>query len=139
MLENSEYGEPPLVSAPGEIVPTHEFYSYEAKYLDDDGAKLLIPAKIEPRQVLAAQKIAREIFELLECEGMSRMDFFLDKQSGEIYFNEVNTIPGFTSISMYPKMWEYSGIPYSELLSRLLDLALARHQRKTELVRDYQN
>jgi D-alanine-D-alanine ligase len=138
VLENSDAGAPPLVSAPGEIIPTHEFYSYEAKYLDVEGAKLLIPARIEPQQILEAQKIAREAFELLECEGMARVDFFLDRQSGRFYFNEVNTIPGFTSISMYPKMWEYSGISYPDLLSRLIDLALARHQKKKNLVREYE-
>jgi D-alanine-D-alanine ligase len=135
VLENSEPGQPPLVSIAGEVVPTHEFYSYEAKYLDEDGANLLIPAKIDKAQMAMAQKIGGQAFELLECEGMSRVDLFLDKDSGEFYFNEVNTIPGFTSISMYPKMWEHSGIKYEELLTRLIDLAIARHQRKKKLVR----
>jgi D-alanine-D-alanine ligase len=125
------------VSAPGEILPTHEFYSYEAKYLDEKGAKLFIPAQITPAQIVMAQKIAREVFELLECEGMARVDLFLDKETGEFYFNEINTIPGFTSISMYPKLWEYSGVPYQELLSRLIDLAIARHKRKKSLLREF--
>jgi D-alanine-D-alanine ligase len=137
VLEDSEPGNPPLVSIPGEIIPTHEFYSYESKYIDENGAHLNIPAKLDSTQLAAAQKIAREAFQLLECEGMARVDLFLDKQSGAFYLNEINTIPGFTSISMYPKMWEHSGIPYSALLSKLIDLALARHQRKTKLVRDF--
>jgi D-alanine-D-alanine ligase len=137
VIENSDPTQSPLVSIPGEIVPTHEFYSYEAKYLDDEGARLHIPAKIEASQISLAQKIAREAFEVLECEGMARVDFFLDKASGAFYFNEVNTLPGFTSISMYPKMWEASGISYRDLLSQLINLALARHQRRKTLVREY--
>ena len=138
VLEDSQPGKPPLVSIPGEIVPTHEFYSYEAKYLDEDGAKLLIPAKLNSEKITVARKIARQAFEVLECEGMARVDLFLDKDSYHFFFNEINTIPGFTSISMYPKMWEHSGISYQELLSRLVDLAISRHQRKKSLVRNYQ-
>ncbi len=137
LLENSESGLPPHVSVPGEVIPSHEFYSYEAKYLDEKGAKLLIPAPLEPSQIKEAQKIAATAFELLGCEGMARIDLFLDQETGKFYFNEANTIPGFTSISMYPKMWEHSGIPYSQLLSRLIDLAILRHERKKSLVRDY--
>ncbi len=137
VLENGEYGKPPLVSIAGEVNATHEFYSYEAKYLDENGAELLIPAKITPEQLKEAQAIARKAFETLECEGLARCDLFLDKVSGKFYFNEVNTLPGFTSISMYPKMWEASGLPYSELLTKLIDLALARQARKQALVRDF--
>ncbi len=137
VLEDSKLGNPPLVSAPGEVISQHEFYSYEAKYLDEKGAKLLIPAPLSPSQIVTAQQIARGAFEILECEGMARVDLFLDQDSGDFYFNEVNTLPGFTSISMYPKMWEYSGIPYRELLSHLVDLAIARQVRKKDLVRDY--
>ncbi len=137
VLENPVYGEPPLVSVAGEVNATHEFYSYEAKYLDENGAELLIPAKISSEQLLVAQSVARRSFEVLECEGLARCDLFLDKVSGAFYFNEVNTLPGFTSISMYPKMWEASGLPYSELLSKLIDLALARQSRKSALVRDF--
>lgn len=137
VLENPDAGLPPLVSVPGEIVPTHEFYSYEAKYLDENGAALNIPAKLSAEQTARVQKLALEAFTALECEGMTRVDLFLDKKSGELFFNEVNTIPGFTSISMYPKMWEASGIGYKELLSRLIDLAVARHRRKTALVREF--
>jgi D-alanine-D-alanine ligase len=136
-LESPDAGAPALVSVPGEIAPTHEFYSYESKYLDENGAALMIPAKLSAEQTKLAQKIAREVFAALECEGMTRVDLFLDKGTGEFFFNEVNTIPGFTSISMYPKMWEASGIPYAELLSRLVDLAIARHARRKALVRDF--
>ncbi|MFZ9594946.1 MAG: D-alanine--D-alanine ligase family protein [Bdellovibrionia bacterium] len=138
VLENSQFGSPALVSLAGEIQPTHEFYSYEAKYLDDQGAKLSIPASLTPKQLEEAAQIARQAFEVLECEGMARVDLFLDRKTGLFYFNEVNTIPGFTSISMYPKLWEHSGIGYSELLSRLVDLARARHARKQAFVRSYQ-
>ncbi len=137
VLEHENSGEVPRVSAPGEVVPHHEFYSYEAKYLDENGAALLIPAQLDPSQTAEAQRIAREAFMALECEGMARADLFLDKNTGEFYFNEVNTIPGFTSISMYPKMWEASGIPYRDLLTRLIDLAIARHKRKKALKRSY--
>jgi D-alanine-D-alanine ligase len=137
VLENPDPGGEPLVSLPGEVTPSHEFYSYEAKYLDENGAALMIPAKLAPEQIKAAQKLARDAFQALECEGMARVDLFLDKISGSFYFNEVNTLPGFTSISMYPKMWEASGIAYGELLSRLIELALARHQRKNALVREF--
>jgi D-alanine-D-alanine ligase len=139
VLENPVPGSLPLVSVPGEIVPTHEFYSYEAKYLDENGAKLLIPAPLQPQEVIAAQRFGREVFEILECDGMARVDLFMDQKTGTFYFNEVNTIPGFTSISMYPKMWEYSGISYPELLSRLIDLALAKHQRKQALKRSFES
>jgi len=137
VLEDLDPGNPPLVSIPGEIVPRHEFYSYDAKYIDEGGAELLIPARLDAAQMATAQKIACEAFQLLECEGMARVDLFLDKQTGAFYFNELNTIPGFTSISMYPKMWEHSGISYQALLSRLIDLAIGRHKRKTKLIREY--
>lgn len=138
VLENPEAGGDPLVSVPGEINPSHEFYSYEAKYLDENGAELIIPANLDAEQTKQARKIGGEIFSAVECEGMARVDLLLDRGTGKFFFNELNTIPGFTSISMYPKMWEASGIPYRELLSRLVDLALARHQRKKALVREFQ-
>jgi D-alanine-D-alanine ligase len=138
VLENENTGGDPLVSTPGEINPTHEFYSYEAKYLDDNGAELLIPAKLDAAQTKAAQKIGRDAFLALECEGMARVDMFLDRKTGEFYFNEINTLPGFTSISMYPKMWEASGLPYGQLLDKLISLARSRHERKKKLVRDFQ-
>lgn len=136
VLENLNSGQPPLVSVPGEIAPTHEFYSYEAKYLDEKGAELMIPASLTDAQLEEGKKLAGQAFEALNGEGMSRVDLFLDKDTGRFYFNEVNTIPGFTSISMYPKLWEYSGVPYSELLDRLIALAVARAERKKKLKRD---
>ncbi len=137
VLENSVYGEPPLVSVPGEIAPTHEFYSYEAKYLDEGGAKLMIPSPLSAEQTVLVQKLARDVFMALECEGMARVDLFMDKATGSLYLNEVNTLPGFTSISMYPKMWEASGIGYTELLTRLVSLAMARGARKAALLREF--
>ena len=137
VLENLEAGADPLASVPGEIDPAHEFYSYEAKYLDENGAALIIPAKLDPEETKRAQEIAKKVFTALECEGMARVDLFLDRTSGNFFFNELNTIPGFTSISMYPKLWEASGISYRELLSKLVDLAIARHEKKKTLVREF--
>ena len=137
VLENLEAGADPLVSIPGEIDPAHEFYSYEAKYLDEKGAALIIPARLDPEETKRAQDIGRKAFTVLECEGMARVDLFLDRTSGEFFFNELNTIPGFTSISMYPKLWEASGISYQELLSKLVDLAISRHKKKKTLVREF--
>jgi len=139
VLENLEAGADPLVSVPGEIDPAHEFYSYEAKYLDEKGAALIIPAKLDPEETKRAQEIGRKVFTALECEGMARVDLFLDRTSGEFFFNELNTIPGFTSISMYPKLWEASGIGYEELLSKLIDLAISRHEKKKTLVREFRS
>ncbi|MDO8955172.1 MAG: D-alanine--D-alanine ligase family protein [Gammaproteobacteria bacterium] len=137
VLENVSYGVDPQVSIAGEIIPHHEFYSYEAKYLDPDGAGLAIPAKLSAEQHSAAQSMAAAIFKALECEGMARVDLFLDKDTGEFIFNEVNTIPGFTTISMYPKLWKASGISYQDLLSTLINLAMARHERKRALKREW--
>ncbi|HVA72090.1 MAG TPA: D-alanine--D-alanine ligase family protein [Candidatus Limnocylindrales bacterium] len=119
----------PKASIPGEIIPHREFYDYAAKYLES-GTRLEIPAKLNKKQVAQFQEYAVRAFRAIECTGMARVDFFLERGTGKIYLNEVNTIPGFTSISMYPKMWEASGIPYSELISRLVDLALEQHQEK---------
>lgn len=138
VLENLSEGEAPLVSIPGEIIPHHEFYSYEAKYLDENGAGLEIPAKLTDQQIKTCQKLARDVFGALELEGMARVDMFLDRDTGTFYLNEVNTIPGFTSISMYPKLWEASGVTYAELLSKLVDLALARYDRRKKLLREYE-
>jgi D-alanine-D-alanine ligase len=137
VLENPDSSDTPLVSVAGEIAPTHEFYSYESKYLDDNGAVLTIPAKLSPEQAARAQEIGRRAFVALECEGMARVDMFVDRGTGEFYFNEINTLPGFTSISMYPKLWEASGLGYSELLAKLIELALTRHARRKHLVRDF--
>lgn len=135
VLENPEEGKPALVSIAGEIIPTHEFYSYEAKYLDENGAHLVIPADLTPAQMQEGQEIARQVFSALSGEGMMRVDLFLDRKTGEFLFNEANTIPGFTSISMYPKLWEASGTPYTHLLTQLIELAIARFQRKSRLKR----
>jgi D-alanine-D-alanine ligase len=119
----------PKASVPGEIVPHREFYDYAAKYLEE-GTKLVIPADLKPKQATKIQSLAIETFRALELSGMARVDFFLEKKGGKIYLNEANTIPGFTSISMYPKLWEASGIPFRELIDRLLDLALELHEEK---------
>lgn len=119
----------PEASIPGEIIPHREFYDYAAKYLES-GTRLEIPAKLNKKQVAQFQEYAVRAFRAIECMGMARVDFFLERGTGKIYLNEVNTIPGFTSISMYPKLWEASGIPYSELISRLIDLALEQHKEK---------
>jgi D-alanine-D-alanine ligase len=119
----------PQASIPGEIIPHREFYDYTAKYLED-GTRLEIPAKLSRPQVRRFQEYAGRAFRCLECRGMARVDFFLERPSGRIYVNEVNTIPGFTAISMYPKLWEASGITYRELIDRLIELALAEHREK---------
>lgn len=120
-------------STVGEIIPSHDFYSYEAKYIDPDGAAVEIPAKIEPDIIKKVQELAIRTCEILCCDGMSRVDMFL-KKDGTVLINEVNTIPGFTNISMYPKLWEASGLSYSALLDELISLALARYERKQQLV-----
>jgi D-alanine-D-alanine ligase len=117
----------PVASVCGEIVPQgHEFYDYAAKYLDDAGADLRIPADIPPEVAARIQKMAITAFEAVECWGMARVDFFLGG-GGNLWINEINTIPGFTSISMYPKLWAASGLDYADLIERLLDLAVERH------------
>jgi len=121
-----------IASLPGEVLPQHEFYSYEAKYLDDKGAILEIPARLFPDVVHKIQELSLRVFKIMCCQGMARVDFFL-KNNEEIIVNELNTIPGFTRISMYPKLWEASGIPYSELIDRLIQLALQRFEEKKKL------
>jgi D-alanine-D-alanine ligase len=118
----------PEASIAGEIIPHREFYDYAAKYLEE-GTRLVIPAKLTRAQLKVFQNYAVRAFRCLECRGMARVDFFLEK-SGRIYINEVNTIPGFTSISMYPKLWEATGLTYRELIDRLIELALADHREK---------
>lgn len=123
----------PAVSVPGEICPHAEFYSYEAKYVDDDGAALLIPAPLDPEQTATARRLAVQVFQVLECSGMARVDLFLDRVTGRFLVNEINTVPGFTSISMYPKLWEATGLAYRELITRLIELALERHAQRARL------
>src|SRR5882724_5173173 len=119
----------PKASVPGEIVPHREFYDYTAKYLEE-GTALIIPAKLKPAQIKKVQALAVAAFRTLELLGMARVDFFLEKKGGKVFLNEVNTIPGFTSISMYPKLWEATGIPFRELIDRLIALALEVHGEK---------
>ena len=130
--------EKPIASVCGEIIPTHEFYSYEAKYLDENGAIMAIPAKITKRLESKIQKIALETFKTLGCEGMARVDFFVTKDE-RIFINEVNTIPGFTSVSMYPKLWEISGITYKKLIDELIRLAIERFHTEQKLVTTFFN
>ncbi|MCL2042568.1 MAG: D-alanine--D-alanine ligase [Treponema sp.] len=118
--------ENPAASVPGEIIPTHDFYSYDAKYLDKDGARLEIPAQLDSACQKRVQELTVKVFQTLCCEGLARVDFFL-KENGELLVNEINTMPGFTKISMYPKLWEASGIGYTELISRLIELAMERN------------
>lgn len=122
----------PIASVPGEILPNHDFYSYEAKYIDDDGAKLKIPADISDKAKKDIQDMAIKVFKTLECEGLGRIDFFL-KENGELVVIEINTIPGFTKISMYPRLWEASGISYTELIDRLIQLAIERFEQEQTL------
>ena len=128
--------ENPEASLPGEVIPVNEFYDYEAKYIKE-GSELLIPARLSPRQVKRVQELAVRAFKAIDCAGMGRVDFLLDRKSGRIFVMEINTIPGFTPISMYPKLWEASGLPYSKLLDRLIELALERHRDKTRTRYDY--
>ncbi len=131
VLGNSQ----PIASVPGEIVPSNEFYDYDAKYVDGK-SKAIIPAKLSPKLVSKIQKIAVQAYQSAECSGMARVDFFLKGQ--KVYLSEINTIPGFTSISMYPKLWEATGLSYSELLDRLIYLALEKDQQKKQLKTSYE-
>ncbi|HYD47581.1 MAG TPA: D-alanine--D-alanine ligase family protein [Terriglobales bacterium] len=127
----------PEASIAGEVCPQADFYSYEAKYVDDKGAKLLIPAPISAAEMAWVRALAVQVFRELELAGMARVDFFLERGTGQWYVNEVNTLPGFTNISMYPKLWEASGLPYGELITRLIDLAVERHQQRSRLRRSF--
>jgi D-alanine-D-alanine ligase len=124
--------EEPAASVPGEVISSHEFYSYDAKYLDENGAALEIPAKINDETRKRVQELAIKTFQALCCEGLSRVDFFL-KANGEVLVNEINTMPGFTRISMYPKLWEASGVSYTELITRLIELAVRRFEKERGL------
>jgi D-alanine-D-alanine ligase len=117
----------PVASVPGEILPSAEFYDYRAKYLDE-GTRLEVPAKVEPEVVEELQRMAVAAFRAIDASGMARVDFFY-REPREVIVNEINTIPGFTQVSMYPRMWEASGLSYSELVDRLVDLAIERHER----------
>ena len=119
----------PQASVAGEIVPSAEFYDYAAKYLDE-GSQLVIPAKLTKEKMREVQELAVRAFQAVDCAGLARVDFLMDPQSDAMYVNEINTMPGFTSISMYPKLWEASGLPYPKLIDRLIELALERHAEK---------
>ncbi len=139
VLESLDYGSAPIVSVVGEIRPQneHEYYSYAAKYLDDNGAALIIPAPISNAIEDNIRAMASTVFAALECEGMARVDLFLERDTHTVYFNELNTIPGFTQISMYPKLMNASGMNYADLLTHLIELAIDRHSRKSRIYREY--
>ncbi len=120
----------PEVSMSGEIIPSREFYSYQAKYRDQD-SQIVIPAPLSERQAQQVQELALKAFRALQLEGMARVDFLMDKETGKFWVSEANTIPGFTEISMYPKLWEVSGVGSAELLDKLIDLGLQRHRRRS--------
>jgi D-alanine-D-alanine ligase len=131
--------EKPTASMLGDIVAqSDDFYSYEAKYIDENGAALSIPAQIPDDMVQKVRDLAIKVYETVCCEGMARVDCFVTEDQ-KIYVNEINTLPGFTSISMYPKLWEYTGIPYSELIDTLIDLAIVRHTRQQALETSYRS
>jgi len=119
----------PIASVPGEIIPSREFYSYAAKYIDE-ASQLLIPAPISVEQTQQVRQLALRAYQAVDCAGMARVDFLMDKATDELWLSEINTIPGFTPISMYPKLWEATGISYTELIDRLIQLALQCHQDK---------
>lgn len=121
----------PEASLPGEIVPCNEFYDYSAKYIDDK-SKLSIPAKLSDDLIAKIRETAVKAYKALDCAGLARVDFFVEKETNNIIINEINTLPGFTSISMYPKLWEATGLPYSQLLDKLIDLAIERYKDKQE-------
>jgi D-alanine-D-alanine ligase len=129
--------ERPQASVPGEVVPVNEFYDYEAKY-QKEGSELIIPAKLKARETRRVRELAVRAFQAVDGEGMARVDFLMTRRTGRIYVNEVNTIPGFTPISMYPKMWAASGLAYPKLLDRLIELALERHREKRRTTYAYQ-
>jgi D-alanine-D-alanine ligase len=135
VIESSDRTKAPWVSHPAEIIPNQEFYTYDAKYHDENGASFKLPADITSSQRENLTRLAQKIFTTLECEGYARVDLFLDRDTGAIYFNEVNTLPGFTSISMFPKMCENSGIAYKDLLTKLIELSLLRYKRRSVLLR----
>jgi D-alanine-D-alanine ligase len=129
-LECSVLGnDEPAASLPGEVVPGKEFYDYAAKYLEE-GSQLIIPAKLTKAQIKQVQQMAIGAFRAVDCAGLARVDFLMDPQTKKIYLNEINTMPGFTAISMYPKLWAASGVSYPELIHRLIQLALERHEDK---------
>jgi D-alanine-D-alanine ligase len=128
----------PRAFTPGEIVPSHEFYDYGAKYIDPQGARLLIPAELDAPALERIKRLAVEAYAAAEVEGMARVDFFVEKDSGNLYINEINTIPGFTDISMFPRMCGHDGLSYADLLDEILELGIERHKKREELLFTYQ-
>lgn len=124
--------ENPKASLPGEIIPVNDFYSYKAKYISKNSALLKVPAELSKKEIKMVQEMAVKAFKVLNCRGLGRLDFFLLK-NGKLYINEINTLPGFTSISMYPKLWEASGLPIGKLLDNIIDLALERFNKEKKL------
>ena len=120
----------------GEIRPRRDFYDYVAKYVSDD-SDLIIPAELDEDTAVKIQHLAKQAYMAIDCAGLGRVDLLLDRDTGELYLNEINTIPGFTRISMYPKLWEATGVSYPELLNRLINLALDRHQEKEDLKKSF--
>ncbi len=128
----------PVASLPGEIVPqSAEFYDYKAKYVDDQGARLIIPAELSAELTAEIQRMAIQSFRAIDGSGLARVDFFLERKTGRLLVNEINTMPGFTSISMYPKLWEATGLGYSQLIDRLIELAFERHREKSRNLTSY--
>jgi D-alanine-D-alanine ligase len=130
--------ETPKASIPGQIIPINEFYDYQAKYLDK-GSQLIIPANISDRMTNKVRELAIQAFKAIDGSGMARVDFFVKKDESIVYVNEINTIPGFTEISMYPKLWQASGIKYSDLLDELIELALDRYKENARSLRSYEH
>jgi len=128
----------PKASVAGEVIPTHEFYSYESKYLDENGAHLKIPAPLSPAELKKIQELACRTYQVMNCDGLTRVDFFM-KKNGEVMINEINTIPGFTQISMYPKMWQASGLEYTDLITQLIELGTEKFQVEQSLMTNYEN
>jgi D-alanine-D-alanine ligase len=128
----------PQASTAGEILPSREFYDYKAKYIDNTSG-LIIPANLEPGLIARIRSFAVEAYKAIDCSGMARVDFLLDKNSSEVYLNELNTIPGFTSISMYPKLWEATGLKYADLVAKLIELALERKSDRDKTARTYRS
>jgi D-alanine-D-alanine ligase len=126
----------PKASVPGEVVPSNEFYDYDAKYVDGK-SEVIIPADLDKKTETTLREYAVRAFKAVDCSGMARVDFFVTRKTKKVFINEVNTIPGFTSISMYPKMWQASGLSYAELLDELIRLAVERWKEKQTLLTTY--
>lgn len=121
-----------MASVCGQIIPANEFYDYDAKYIDENTA-LMIPAKIKPATQKQIQEYGKQAFKILNCSGLARADFFVERATEKVWANEINTMPGFTSVSMYPKLWEASGVSYAELVEKLIQLGVERWKKKQEI------